>query len=502
VAILILGSLQVLGTPLDDRIAELKHAMEKEAAAKADGAAAMQGGFRNPAFSPAFIAAGIDQVIAQMQNPAYGGNGDAQLAQITAMFTSEEVQEATTNLLAEIHKERKDAADAETASMKALLQRAAEQVNKAKKPEDLDDLLTEMGKHEGNRFGGGAMPGNQELAQQFSAAFEFVKQWQNYLAHLANGQIDLARNDLQSLSQNNNVGGIIPRSKLLELAAPEKMAAASGSAPASAGPTPASQAQAILDGIKTLDDIAPALAKLEPLRQGNMSEVQNAYNSLTQMLQNYQSLKAGLPTQVNLNAGYGAGPSIPAELRAQLLVLALQSRFTSFQGKAPAPTEKPVDFVNRVIDDAVSRGDWDLLRSAAEARGSLAQTTGYGYAMPYTGGIDNLIAGVHQETAGQFALAVQSYETALKSNDPAVPAKIIGDKLAAIQRDHPREFADGMQLVTSPPAPRVYQGATPGMPYGANPPGYPANYQSAQIPPTLLSPAANSNAAPVAPPAK
>lgn len=502
-ALLALGYLPAWATPLDDRVAELKHAMQKEAEAKAAAPDPMNNP-RNPALNPAFISASVDQMVAEMVNPMNGGNNDAQLAQITSMFTSDEVQEATTNLLAEIHKERKDRADAESAAMKALLQRATQQISQAKKPEDLDDLLTEMAKHQTNRYGGGGNQGDPQLAQQFSSAFEFAKQWQNYLSHLANGQADLARNDLQNLSQNNESLGIIPRSKLLELAAPGNMPAPPVKPETNAVPTAVSQAQAILDGMKTLDDIGPAMEKLEPLRRSDMSDLQNVYTTLSQMWESYQNLKAGLPAQINTNVGYGNGPSIPGEMRSQLLLLALQNRFTSFQGKAPMPSEKPIDYVDRVIADATSREDWDLLRSAAQSRSSLAQTTGNGFGLPYSDGIASLIAAAHQETAGQYALAVQSYETALKSDDPSVPAKVIGDKLAAIQRDHPKDFADGMQLEVSPPAPRYYQGPVPGMPYRANPYAYPpsSNYPTATIPSTLLSPAAGTNAAPSALPAK
>ena len=502
VALLLLLARPASATPLDDRISELKHALKKEATAKAAAMGAnAQGGFGNPGMSPAFIDASIDQMMAQMENPAYGGNIDGQLAQLTSVFTSEEVQEATTNLLNEVRKERKDKADAEVTDLKALIARAAQDITQAKKPEDLDALITEMGKHQNMRNGGNpSLQGNQELIQQFSSAFEFTKQWQNYLAHVASGQTDQAHNDVQSLSQNNYGVSLIPRSKLLALAAPEKITAPNA---ASATSTPVAQAQAILNGMKTLDDIEPALAKLAPLRQADMAELQNMYINLSQLLQSYRNLKAGLPAQFNVNYGFDGGPSIPAELRAQLLVFALQNRFTSFQGKPPTPSEKPADFVNRVIADATSREDWDLLYSAAEARGSLQQNMGVGFATSYPNGIDSVIAGAHQESAGQFALAVQSYEIALRSNDPAVPAKIIGDKLAAIQRDHPQDYEAGMQIVISPPAPRYYQGpGTPSRPNALGSPGL-TNQATAPIPPSLLSPAANSNAAaptPSAPP--
>jgi hypothetical protein len=502
-AAILLAALPIHATPLDDRIAELKHAVEKEAAARANGGNNPQ--FGNPVMNPAFVDASIDQILAQMENPAYG-NMDAQIAQITSMYTSTEVQEATTNLLNEIKKERKEKTDAEIASVKALLTRAGTAITQAKKPEDLDDLIAEMGRHANNQYGGNsALQGDQELLRRLTSANEFVKQWQNYLAHMANGQTDLARNDLQNLSNNNGGEGLLPRSKLLELEAPDKLIAQQGSKPAPAVSGPAAQAQALLDGMKTLDDIKPALPRLEQLCQGDMQALQNVNNQLNQLEANYEDLKAGLPAQSNINFNLG-GINVPAAIRSQFLLFTLQARFDSYKGPSPAPGEKPADYIDRVIADATTRQDWNLLRLADAARANLSQNMGMGYTVNYGGGVESIVAAAHLEAAGQFSLAVQSYETALKSDDPAIPAKIIGDRLAAIQRDHPKEFADGMQLIVNPPAPRYVPSRLPGMPYQPFPYPMPgaANPLNAAAPVTPPAPVTTTNAAPkpAAPPTK
>jgi len=484
-ALLILIALPLRATPLDDRVAELKHAIEKEAAAKANGANAQNGIMFNQGMSPAFIEASIDQIVAQMQNPSFGGNMDAQLMQMTSMYTSDEVQEATKNLLSEVKKERKDRSDAEMADIQALITRATQAITQAKKPEDLDDLITAMAKYQNFRYGmDSALQQNRDLSRQFSAAFEFIKHWQDYLAHVSSGQAEQAHNDLRMMMMSNTGPGLIPRSKLLEMDSSGSLTGSPGHG-AGTPSAPAAQAQAIVDGIKTLDDIKPALLKLEPLRQSDMSELQVAYSQLNQMQSDYENLKAGLPVQGYMNPGFNSGPvTMPPGLRAQLLLLTLQNEFDSFKGTPPVPGEKPTAFLDRVIADATTREDWNLLRHADAARNSLRQNTGDGAASPSdTSGVNSIIAGAHQEAAGQFALAVQSYETALKSDDPAIPSKILGDKLAAIQRDHPKEYADGMQLTVSPPAPHIYQNPNSSAPGGVAP-------APAPIPSTLLSPAA------------
>ena len=458
--LLALATQALRATPLDDCVAELKHAVEKEATMRLNGnGGGPQNGFVNPGMNPAFIDAQIDQIVSQMQNPAYG-NTEGQLAQITSIYTSTEVQEATTNLLNEIKKERKEKTDAEIAEMKALMTKAGKVVEEAKKPEDLDDLIAEMGKHANNPYGGNpALQGDPELSRQLSSAFEFVKQYQNYLSHMATGQTDAARNDLQMLSNNNGGDGLMPRSKVLELENPARLLAPSGT-PAPAQMTPAQNAQGIADDIKTLADIKPGLAKLQALRASGTPDLDGACQELSQMDRDYESTLAGLPADDVMHAYPPSSITLPPELRTQLQVLVLQSHFESFKGPAPAPDEKPADFIQRVIADAIARQDWELLREAVVTRNMQAQRGGMAFRpIATTGGIESIIVAEHQEEAGQFALAVQSYETALKSDDPAIPAKLIGDKLAALERDHPKEYGDGMQLTVSPPSPRFYLAA-------------------------------------------
>jgi hypothetical protein len=76
-------------------------------------------------------------------------------------------------------------------------------------------------------------------------------------------------------------------------------------------------------------------------------------------------------------------------------------------------------------------------------------------------GVDDLLAGINQEAAEQYSLAVVSYQDALKVSDTTIPAKFIGTRLAAIKQNHPAEYEDGMKMVTSPPSGRSVPGAAP-----------------------------------------
>jgi hypothetical protein len=60
-----------------------------------------------------------------------------------------------------------------------------------------------------------------------------------------------------------------------------------------------------------------------------------------------------------------------------------------------------------------------------------------------------LFAALNQETAQQYEDAVYSFESALKSASPVIPLQLIGNHLNRIQKDHPKEFTDGVALYRS-----------------------------------------------------
>jgi hypothetical protein len=485
-------SLPVAASPLDDKVAALKKAIKEEVAAKAGTTSPNTPA--PPAYANSeYIVANLDQLTAQIDNPSMGGNVEAEIRQVLAVYSSDAVQKAGQELIDEIRQERQARADAAAAEIQALLKRVSDAVTKAQKPEDLDGILVDLQKFQ-NGGNGGYNQENQALYQQVSGAFEFIKLWQDYLSHLATGQTEQAINDLQNLSRNNYGVGIIPRSQILDRLTALSRPTTEGKSASEAAPA-TSQAEAILKGIKGLDDMEPTLGQVGALRQAD-PQAQQAYNRLYPLVQIYTSIKAGLPANINttLMQNNGYGPDVSPELLTKLEVFFLQHYFDSYKGTPPAPDEKPQAFVNRVIADAISREDWPLLKKALSGQAYLNQISGFGmYAGNNSSGFDDLLAGLNQEAASQYALAVVSYESALKVPDTTIPAKLIGEKLVAIQKDHPKEFEDGMQMVISPPAPRYYPGMNPamypGMAYRPGMPGYPGNPQSS----VLSIPAATTN---------
>ena len=440
-------------SPIDDKVAAFKAAVEQQA-----GAAALS---KPPSDPPTAadantsyllsLMASLGRIASEMDTPNTVNNVEMQINQIMSAYSAPAVRKAGHDLLNEVYAERKSRAEAADTEMQALLKHLSDVVAKADKPQDLDDVFVQLQKIVSNRYGYYAE--NQALYQNVSTAFEFTKLWQDYLSRLNSGQMQLAMTDLQNVNQNNYGAGIIPRSQLLARIS-ASMAATTGKGTGKDDEAPPEVAN-ILQGIKSLDDMEPALRRLSELPQTN-PQVAKAYSNLALVVQVYTRMKASLPQITNLNFVENSQLNISPALQARLLVFILQHYFDSYQGAAPGPDEKPQAYVDRVIADAISRQDWPLLRKALAGQTYLNRNSAL---TVYAGGgvsagIDNLLAGVNQEAAAQYVLAVCSYQNALKLADMTVTAKLIGEKLDGIKRDHPKEYQEGMQLVMAPPVSR------------------------------------------------
>lgn len=88
--------------------------------------------------------------------------------------------------------------------------------------------------------------------------------------------------------------------------------------------------------------------------------------------------------------------------------------------------------------------------------------------------LTQFLAGLNQEKAKQYSLAVASFQAALKTGSQIVSPELIGEHLEAIRAQYPTEFEKGVQIALNPPQPtpdpRYISPA--GIPYGlsARPP--------------------------------
>jgi hypothetical protein len=217
---------------------------------------------------------------------------------------------------------------------------------------------------------------------------------------------------------------------------------------------------------KTPDEIANVIrqlramqARIRPPMYSNSEPVNATLNTLVSIERTYREFQAGLPTKFELTSpqpGDATSPSV-TPLKVQLLMLVLP-RYLNLPSDLTAKSGETVNqFLERIMEEARRRGDPGLLGRTRDVQRSLMTGTCY---MDTTTGTNAFVAGQNQEKAGQFMLAVMSYQNALRSGGDAMPVKLIGQRLSALKAEHPQEYEEGMTHFLAP-APRPWEQPTP-----------------------------------------
>lgn len=475
-------------TPLDDKIKSFADALKTTDAAKSAVDPMMAA--RMPAMAMEFRSSALAQ-----GNEA---NLEAMVKQMMVANPSEAVQKAGKALLAELETQKKARADALKAKVNEILARVPEILIKAKKTQELDGILGNLQKAQVPQGGMyGYDPESQAVTGQVTSAYQFVAQWQDYLSARNSGNIQEAQNALRNLLNSRPQGEtmLVPRSEILartvELATQLKNASPSASPSTSPAALSAVDIAPILNGIKTLDDMEPALKALRIASNNQNSDVAQ----LAQLTGLYAAAKNGLLVTLELTApNYtNINPDPGFERIKSMLLIYLLPRFIGSDALTPNSNETVSDYLKRSIEAAQAKQDLTLLQRIVVAETRSAKVTN----VPQ--GTHSFLAGLNQDMAGQYAQAVTSYQNALDQPDDFLPLKVVADRLAAIKKDHPAEFDEGMKRILNPPAP-VYANPymmRPG--YGYPMPGYP-NPAPVATPSPAAAPATNAAPAPAPPP--
>lgn len=343
-------------------------------------------------------------------------------------------------------------------AIEEALRQAGDTIRRAQNPADLDSVLENLRLLRED----GARPSAPEMSpvyRKVDAALKFVARWQDYLSVANSGDPEKAHDILESLSQTDQTG-LIPRSEIL----------ARMHRPAAPHARPKPALKELLDRIKTLDDISAALETLNTWSRedrGLPGEIQLAITTLALLDRTYREFKAGLSTDVEgflTETRSCANYLMP--LRAQLLVLILP-RYLGLSEDWKAKSDEGVHaFLDRIVADAITKRNHVL---AARAR-AIQYSLKYGGQREMQGTQAAVFIAAHnQEEARQYALAVASYQKALAMGTDLVPPKVIGERLAAILKEHPAEYQEGMQQFLAPPSQRSFNPRRPPLHPRSNP---------------------------------
>ncbi|MDB6079948.1 MAG: hypothetical protein JWO82_3695 [Akkermansiaceae bacterium] len=355
-------------------------------------------------------------------------------------FTSQPVLDAVEKLRGAIEADQAAREAAVVKAHQALIQKVRDAVAAAKVPADLDPVLTLLDLPNADNNSEVAQSRNQQL----NDARRFVTRWQDYLAAVQEQSPEKVLVTLQNLNQEDgNRLSIVPRSTLLKIEQDQT----------------AKQPDfgAWIVGIKSLDDIAAVSEKVRRLNRdsspsGNEAQL-DALESLTVIDKIYRAYLAGAPFTLEIDSHYSTSQLSSevfariAELKVMLLRQVLPRYIEAPAGTVPKADETPVDFLNRVTAEARNSGDPRLALRARDAKRALVHSYGSGDD-PYA--IQGYLAAQNQEAAGQFSLAVASYQQALKSGSDLISPEVIGKRLEAIKSAHPEEYQRGLDAFLKP----------------------------------------------------
>jgi hypothetical protein len=343
------------------------------------------------------------------------------------------------------------------AEIDQLIKTQAAPAIEAKTAAEVDAPLSALQKAlqqaEYRRQGSGAQAAQQSLRN----AVEFLTHWQDYLAAKEAGKMDLARSALSNLTSSGRQYSFASRSKLLALQNASSRSPGSGPgvswSSTNDGPVFAEDGTSIseyLMTIKTLDDLLAAKPTLEVGHRASNSEEATLVSAAVSLADSYSRMKTGEASTWNIMSTDALYSPKLAHLWGPFFAFALPRVLSLDAGAgAPKPGENIAVCLKRMLAEARQAKDWELASRIVSAGRSLnirdfATTKDSTAFLQFT-------TGLNQERAKQFAPAVVSFQSALKTGSSIVPPEVIGEHLQQIRKEHPEEFQQGLQATLTGP---------------------------------------------------
>jgi len=299
-----------------------------------------------------------------------------------------------------------------------------------------------------------ANPKLQKLLNQGQQLWQFLRQWQDFLAGV---DLDESTNAQQRLERLLNSGAdfsnLIPRSEILERLAGKKV----GEEKKWTQEEIDKKAREILGATHTLADLPESIRQLQDLVEqkhtGFFSMVAgDALQHLSNLERIRRDLDKGLFTSMSLTTVVQNSNTevnqLLSPIRAQLLLYALPRLLGAGDADKPLADDTVPSYLHRLTLAAREKADWNMLQRAIE----LTQTLNLEPTANANdrNALQSFLAGLNQERAKQFTFAVISYEAALKAGSQLVSAETIGEHLERIHKEHPEEYEQGVRSALTP----------------------------------------------------
>lgn len=441
---------------LEEKITAFEKAVQTEMAVRKDVPKGGSDDFRMGAFN----GDGLRRQIASGEL----GLAERAIRSLMVALNSDEVQKSGLQILEELKQRRFGKSQAWQEQAEAILKKSKEIIPTAKKPEDLDELIAQLeqiksrpfiGGYEGSFYGDNERTTElRELSEQVQKIQQFATTWQQYLSSLNNNQYEQASRALGDLL-NYNYSYLcgIPRSGIL--ARREELAKKDNTNLPKT--VPARQKDAaeigieIVDEIRSLDEMSAALERLKTLPNNQTTQslaawlriCLDSYKSITkgEAVAFDLSLLVGRPVRMEVSA-YGQPLSSTLNagdfLKDQMLLFLLRNYFERGEKKFPKETSRI--YLGRILTRAAEAKERKEMLKAlrvtdyVERRLAFPPPNMYGpnSVSVINSSVSQLINALNADEAAQPIIAYTNYQSALTSNYEYLPAKYIGERIAAL----------------------------------------------------------------------
>ncbi len=358
------------------------------------------------------------------------------------------------------------------AKIDAACRRAGDAALRANAPKDVDGNIQELNRlSTQDALSRGPFSDTLHKSQErLRTGIIFLQRWQEYLAARQQHDGNAMNSALHDLARQTYEPPLVPRGEIYARM-PKEENNGDPDRPFRSVTQINAAAVEIVQNTKKVEDVPGSLGRLMALkRELEASPAVKSYAgdpdlfaALLQMdvlNKNLTSLQLGLGGRVNFNDGsllqLGPHPEIDAavlSLRLQIIALAAPQMLGAPAGDKPAPNETTAVYLNRLIDAADKRQDWDAVERGLELREALAGAASNRPVMSYDPELDAIRyyrSGSNNEKAGRYKEAVIDYRAALEHGRPRAFITSIGTSLAAIEKDHPKEYAEAIKPPRQP----------------------------------------------------
>jgi len=401
----------------------------------------------------------LGQILAAVKRAQLRGdteNLQQMIAQLQTLTATEEVNALCEALVDQIEKENREREKVMVDAVNAMVDKAVAACFAAKDPKELDDLIIELSKYSG-RSNYDSREVTQRAASKASAAVNFLCRWQDYLSQAKSGNEDAATTLLISLSKETSNFPFVPRSEILARVKSSGVVAEGGMD---------NEAKIVLPSLK-----GKTLADVEDLKQ-QVREVQVRNRGNSQAAEMMQQLQALDRAQEELEVGqigqaysYCTGSSgFPRSsdllpLRQQLLIQVLPPYLGVAKAYPAKEQETPVEYLERVIKEAREKREWVTLWKALEVyRGVAFGSQAPNWVQADISGMSQYIVGQNLEKAGQYVDAIRAYKRVLSQAGQYLPVEATTERLQALAKERPEDYAAASKPVEMPVRPQVVPG--------------------------------------------